>query len=213
MSTYESRWDYDAQDGDQGELFARWAADGLKSGASLEVKTDRASWASGKVYIEFECFVSGQWMPSGVHEKHTQAELWAHVIVGPMVLFAPTEYVRWVARKHGERKEMPKSRSSHPTRGYVIKIPKFAAELVQVALTWANDDDHPSLYAGEDDPAAPFGRDARGIPVAPYGYTKDRKVRLNPGGRRANQPVAPALWGEPGASRTDEKPYEPLWGG
>ena len=211
MSSYESRWDYDSQDGDQGELFARWAANGLKSGTSLEVKTDRESWGSGKVYIEFECLVSGQWTPSGIDARHTKAEVWAHVIVGPIVIFAPTEFVRWVARKHGQKKEMPRKKSSHPTRGYIIPIPVFIAALIGIAQGWAADDDRPSLYIGQDDPAAPFGRDARGIPVAPYGYTKDRKVRLNPGGRRAAESVAPALWGEPGASRVDG--YEPAWAG
>lgn len=209
MTSYEARWDYDSQDGDQGELFARWAASGLKSGASLEVKSDRESWVTSNVYIEFECFVSGQWVPSGIHEKHTQADLWAHVIVGPIVIFAPTEYVRWVAREEGRWKEMPKGKSSHPTRGYVIQITKFVAALIGVAK--ANDDGHLSLYLANDDPVAPFGRDAKGIPIAPYGYTKDRKVRRNPGGKRAREPVPPALWGEPGASRADG--YEPTWAG
>lgn len=209
MTVYEKQWDFTKQDGDQGELFARWAANGLKSGASLEVKNDCESWVSGNVYIEYECFKSGQWVASGIDARHTQAELWAHVIIGPIVIFAPAEFVRWVARKHGQQKEMPKSKSSHPTRGYLIPIPAFIAALIGTARSWANDDERPSLYTENDDPAAPFGRDARGIPVAPYGYTKDRRVRLNPGGRRAGRPVAPALWGEPGASRDDG--YEPAW--
>ena len=209
MTGYEKRWEFTSQDGDQGELSARWAADGLRSGASLEVKNDCASWQTGNAFIEFECFVSGQWMPSGVHEKHTQAELWAHVVLGPMVLFAPTEYVRWVAKRYGQLKEMPKTRSSHPTRGYILASPQFVAALVGVARSAAGDTDRPAFPILTDDATAPFGRDGRGIPAAPYGYTKDRRVRLNPGGPRVGEPVPPAFWGEPGASRADG--YEPTW--
>ena len=206
---YEARWDYDAQDGDQGELFARWAADGLKSGASLEIKNDMASWRTGNVFIEFECFVSGQWMPSGIHELKTQAHIWAHITVGPMVIFAPTEYVRWVALTHGEFREMGKTKSSHPTRGYILPVPKFTSALVDIARgqTAAAAAAVPDLCA--TDPEAPYGRDHKGIPVAPWGYTKARKVKLNPGGRQADKPIPAALWGEPGASRSDG--YEPTW--
>jgi hypothetical protein len=206
-SGYERRWDYTSENGDQGELFARWAANGLRSGASLEIKNDRESWATGNVYIEYQCLVSGQWMPSGIDARHTEAEIWAHVIVGPIVIFAPTEYVRWVAEKEGEFKELTEGRN--PTRGYVIAIPRFVAALVGTAKRWARDDGLPPLRPVPADPAAPFGRDAKGLPVAPYGYTKDREVRLNPGGKRACEPVPPALWGEPGASRADN--YDPAW--
>ena len=100
----ERRWDYTAERGDQGELFARWAANGLRSGASLEVKTDDASWRTGNVYIEYECFISGHWVASGIDHRHTKAEIWAHIIVGPIIIFAPTDYVRWVAEHEGERR-------------------------------------------------------------------------------------------------------------
>ena len=205
---YEARWDYDSQDGDQGELFARWAADGLRSGASIEVKNDLASWRTGNVFIEFECFVSGVWKPSGIHEEHTQAGIWAHITVGPMVIFAPTEYVRWVALRYGELREMPKTKSSHPTRGRILSIPKFTASLVNVAKAQVGEAEVPPDLCAAD-PEAPYGRDHQGIPVAPYGYTKDRKVRRNPGGWQAHKAIQPALWGEPGASRADG--YEPRW--
>lgn len=210
MTSYDEMkvWDFTHQDGDQGELFARWAADGLKSGASLEVKTDIESWRTGNVYIEFECDVSG-WTPSGISASHTKAEIWAQVVVGPMVLFAPTEYVRWVAKKYGKVKELPRTRSTHPTRGYVIPIPQFVAAIIGIAQSLAGDGNRSPEFPPPADPVAPFGRDARGLPVAPFQYTKDRRVRLNPGGRRVGEPVPPALWGEPGANRDDG--YEPEW--
>jgi hypothetical protein len=205
---YERRWDFTAAQGDQGELFARWAADGLRSGASLEVKTDNASWQTGNVYIEYECLVSGQWVASGIDAKHTQSEVWAHVVVGPTVIFAPTEYVRYVAKQQG--KPMRLDEGSHPTRGYVVPIPAFVAALVGTARSHAADSGRSQPFLLTDDPAAPFGRDANGVIVAPYGYTKDRRVRLQPGGRRvATEAPPPALWGEPGAGRQDG--YEPPW--
>jgi len=207
-SGYKREWDFEAQAGDQGELFARWAANGLRSGASLEVKTDKESWATGNIYIEYECRVSGQWVPSGIDAKHTRAELWAYVTVGPIVIFAPTEYVRWVASRVGKPREL--TEGTHPTRGYVIPIPQFVAALVGTARNWANDDGRPTLHPLQDDPVAPFGRDGNGLPVAPYGHTKDRKVRLQPGGRRmSGEPIPPSLWGEPGARNSDG--YEPPW--
>lgn len=209
---YEKRWDETSRDGDQGELFARWAANGLRSGASMEVKTDNVSWRTGRVFIEFECKVSGQWMPSGIDPRHTQAELWAHIIVGPVVLFAPTEYVRWVAKKYGEVIELPKARSTHPTRGYVMPIADFIEALVGIPASQVNGNGCPSPLLARDDPEAPFGRDRQGIPVTLFGYTKDRRVRLNPGGKRAGEPISlemTPLWGDPGMTRDDG--YDPQW--
>lgn len=204
---YERRWDFTAAEGDQGELFARWAEKGLRSGASLEVKTDNASWQTGNVYIEYECRVSGQWVPSGIDARHTRAEIWAQVIVGPAVIFAPTEYVRWVAEHEGQRRELLEG--GNPTRGYVIPIPRFMASLVRVARNWADGDGQPPVQSPTD-PAAPFGRDGNGMPVALHGYTRDGRVRLTPSGRRvASEPIAPTLWGQPGATRQDG--YEPPW--
>lgn len=209
---YEKRWDETARDGDQGELFARWAANGLRSGASVEVKTDNASWQTGRIFIEFECKVSGQWVPSGIDPRHTRAEIWAHVIVGPVVLFAPIEYVRWVAEKHGQVKELPKRRSTHPTRGYVMPIADFVEALVGIPASRVTDNGYPPPLLATNDPQAPLGRDARGIPAAPHGYTKDRRVRLNPGGKRVGEPIAfemTELWGDPGMSR--DEGYDPQW--
>ena len=120
---YERRWDITAREGYQGELFAQWAIEAIRSGASVEVKTDLESWQTGKVYIEFECRVSGQWVASGIDE--------AHIVAGPMVLFAPVEYVRQVALKYGKPREC--KRSSHPTRGRTVPIPQFTAALVHEA--------------------------------------------------------------------------------
>lgn len=209
---YLKEWDEAWEEGDQGELFARWAYNGLRSGAAMEIKTDNRSWQTGNMFIEFECWVCGRWDPSGIDARHTKAEIWAFVIAGPCVLFAPTEYVRWVAKKIGKVKELPKARSKHPTRGYVVPIADFMEALIGIPASQAGDNGYPSPVLAADDPQAPLGRDARGIPVAPWRYTKDRRVRLNPGGRRVGEPIAfevTPLWGEPGMTRDDG--YDPPW--
>ncbi len=214
MSGKELRWDKQADDGHQGELFAIWAADGLRSGASLEIKTDAASWATGNVYIERECRISGQWVPSGIDHRSTQSELWAHVIVGPIIVFAPTAFVRKVAEQYGKPRELEGSKTANPTRGQVIRIEQFIAALIRTGRAWTASDGEPPLRLTSHDPAAPFGRDGDGAPVAPFGYTRDRRVRLQPGGRRAGGEPVPdglPLWGEPGKSRWDEPPHEPSW--
>jgi hypothetical protein len=178
---YERRWDITSEEGHQGVLFAQWAKEAITSGASVEVKTDLESWRTGNVYIEFECWVSGRWEHSGIDERHTQSVLWAHLVVGPMVLYAPTEYVRWVALKYGKPRECP--RGSNPTRGRVMPIPQFMAALVSVAASRvAAVPDAPKLNRAE-----PFGRASDGSLFAPFGLNKDGGVRLRPGGRRAKQ--------------------------
>lgn len=176
---YEPRWDVDYADGYQCELFTQWAMDAIREGASAEIKSDRASWRTGNVYVEFECQVSGQWVPSGIDERHTEAALWCHLVVGPMVLFAPTAFVRWVATKYGT--ELACMRGSHPTRGRVMSIPQFVAAVIALGRQWATGD-VPEIPA--PDPLAPFGRDRDGMILAPYGINKDGRVRLQPGGRR-----------------------------
>lgn len=209
---YRKEWDETWLDGDQGELFARWAQNGIRSGATVEVKTDNVSWQTGNVFIEFECKICGQWVASGIDARHTQAELWAHVIVGPVILFAPTEYVRWVAEKQGSVIELPKARSRNPTRGYVMGIPDFVKALVGIPASRVCDNGYPSPVLAVNDPQAPLGRDLRGIPAAPYGYTKDRRVKLNPGGKRVGEPIMlemTPLWGDEGMMREDG--YDPQW--
>ena len=117
---YEPRFDIDEADGHQGELFAEWAMKAIITGASVEIKTDRASWTTGNIFIEQQCRVSGQWVPSGIDARHTKAAIWAHLFVGPVVLYAPTKFVRYVADKHGKPRECRDG--SNPTRGKVLPI-------------------------------------------------------------------------------------------
>lgn len=194
----EPRWDVDFADGYAGELFAQWARDAIRAGASIEVKTDRESWVTGNIFIERQCRVSGQWVASGVDAQHTKSLLWAHIIAGPVVVFAPTAFVRRVAEKYG--KPAACSSGSHPTRGVAIPIPQFVAALVSTAKAWAVGGGEPPLPGTEADPAAPFGRSPDGDPVMPWGPKQDGSARLQPGGRRAGRTERDGLWPEDGAA-------------
>lgn len=123
---YVPDFDIDAAVGGQGALFVATAMDAILDGESAEIKTDEASWRTGNVYIELECWISGQWAPSGVNRR---AALWCHVVANGMVIFAPREQVKAVALKYGKPREC--LRGSHPTRGLTVPIPQFTAALVR----------------------------------------------------------------------------------
>jgi hypothetical protein len=188
---YEPRFDMDEADGHQGELFVEWAMKAILTGASVEIKTDRKSWTTGNLYIEQQCRVSGQWVGSGIDDGHTKSAIWAHLVVGPTVLFAPTAFVRYVAERHGRPLECREG--SNPTRGKVLPIGQFVDLLAQLGRKWADDGGRSSLGAGADRDA-PFGRKADGSPVAPYRFNRDGSVRLQPGGRRAGRARPAGLW-------------------
>jgi hypothetical protein len=123
---YVPDFDIDAAVGAQGVLFVATAMDAIEHLESAEVKTDEASLRTGNVYIELECWKSGQWVPSGANR---QAVIWAHVVASGLVIFAPREQVRAVALKYGKPREC--MRGSNPTRGRTIPIPQFTAALVR----------------------------------------------------------------------------------
>ena len=193
---YEPRFDIDEADGHQGELFVEWAMKAILTGASVEIKTDRESWRTGNLYIEQECRVSGHWGPSGIDGFHTKSAVWAHLVVGPQVIFAPTAFVRLVAEKYGKPREC--SSGSHPTRGKVLPIGQFVTLIARVARGWAAEGNPP--LAAVTDESAPFGRAPDGRALAPWGRRKDGGACLQPGGRRADKRSPDGLWQEDGAA-------------
>lgn len=117
---YEPRFDIDAAVGHQGELFTQNIAAGLADG-SVEVKTDERAVATGNVYVEYACYRRGEWRPSGV--QTTQAEFWAFVVGGRVLVSAPVADIRRAAQiafKTGRKREC--KRGSNPTRGVVIPL-------------------------------------------------------------------------------------------
>ena len=199
-SGYEPRWDRDFADGYAGELFTQWAEEAIREGAAVEVKTDRESWTTGNVYIEERCWKSGQWVPSGIDAVHTKSLLWAHIVAGPIVIFAPTAFVKRAAERYGKPCECRDG--GNPTKGKRLPIQQFTAALVGIAKAWATPGiGEPVVLPGEgSDPEAPFGRDFRNQPLAPWGHNKDGRVRLVPGGRRAERRSPDGLWPADGAA-------------
>lgn len=147
---YEPEWDIDQEVGRQGELYVARVVDSLKSGAAVEVKTDEAAQKWGNAYIEYQCRYRGEWRPSGI--SVTTADVWC-VVIGELVLAAPTERVREVARHlwrfPSYRREL--KRGSHPTRGVVIPF----GELVRLLAYGPPDIEQTRIETPRVRPAAP----------------------------------------------------------
>lgn len=127
---YEPNWDIDLAIGRQGELYVARIVDALREGASIEVKTDDAAVKWGRVYLEYECLYNGGFRPSGI--ATTNAELWATVLAGDVVVIAPTWRYKQAARAAwhypGLRKRLTKG--SHPTGGIVIPLDSLLRNLM-----------------------------------------------------------------------------------
>lgn len=130
-SGYEPNFDIDAAVGRQGELLCSDIAAGIRDG-SVEVKTDERALATGRVYVEYECFRLGEWRPSGI--QTTSAEFWAIALGSPasVLVALPVDNMRRVARAAyaaGYRAET--KRGTHPTKGALVPL--------NTLLLWALD--------------------------------------------------------------------------
>ena len=127
---YEPSFDIDLEVGRQGELYVVDVAQMLADGTGrVEVKVDEQAARTGNVYVEYQCLRGGEWRPSGI--ATTSAHLWAFVIAGRVMVVAPTECVRSVARSHFPSRRKQMDRGSHPTRGLVIPTQTFIHEVIQ----------------------------------------------------------------------------------
>lgn len=128
---YQPEWDIDLAIGKQGEMLVHGIADALRDGSSIEVKTDEAAAKWGRVYVEYECLKASGWAKSGI--AATEAELWAVVLGGDVVVIAPTwrwknaVRARWRANPFW-RKEL--KRGSHPTKGVVLPLVDLLSDLM-----------------------------------------------------------------------------------
>lgn len=133
---YEPRFDLDLALGQQGELFVANIAEMLGRGSGeVEVKTDAQTARTGNVYIEYECMIRGTYRPSGI--ATTQAKIWAFVLPANVLLAAPVENVKAVARNHYPARKRECKRGSHPTRGVAIQVGVFVRDLYQFELQLA----------------------------------------------------------------------------
>ncbi len=132
---YEPRFDIDMAVGRQGEMFVARITEAIKSGASIETKTDAAASKWGRVYLEYECMYGGEYRKSGI--AATDAELWATVLEGDVLIVAPTWRFRYAANKAYKSKPLRRElkRGSHPTRGVVIPIAALIDWLMEAPPT------------------------------------------------------------------------------
>jgi len=126
---YEPDFDVDIEFGAQGELYVMGIINELKSG-SVEVKNDAMASKFRNVYIECSCERRDGWHRSGI--RTTGADFWAHILAGEVVVIAPTERWRNLAKRHwgdpNYERDMP--RGSHPTRGLVFPLSRLLTELM-----------------------------------------------------------------------------------
>lgn len=130
---YQPNWDLDLAVGKQGELFVTDICNMLQAGTGqVEIKTDQKIAHTGNVYIEYECRYQGVWKKSGI--ATTPALIWAFVLPANVLIAAPVESVRAVARRHHKQyfRECPKG--DHPTKGVALPVGLFVQELYRYEL-------------------------------------------------------------------------------
>lgn len=134
---YEPNFDIDAAVGRQGELLFTRISEAIKE-ASAEVKTDKMSMRTKRVYLEYECMGrDGMWRPSGI--QTTSSELWVYALGDSpsIAVVLPTWMIRDVGRRayrEGLAKECVIG--SNPTKGVVIPLDRL--------LLWAMELDSPT---------------------------------------------------------------------
>ena len=124
-------WDIDWEIGTNGELFVVDLIQSLKDGARVETKTDMWAAKSGNLYIEYSCRYFGEYKPSGI--SVTKAEVWALVLATEVVVFAPVDRLKAVARYYyviGRRKPGG-MKGSHPTWGVLIPMQSLLRDLTR----------------------------------------------------------------------------------
>lgn len=130
-------WDIDYRIGHQGELFIARVIDSMDDGARFEVKNDQLAATTGNFYLEYDCFVSGQWVPSGFARKTPDSsELVTLIVADTVVVTAPRGLVAAVARKYFADPACRKrggGNGSNPTHGVLVPIGSLVSELVAAA--------------------------------------------------------------------------------
>ena len=128
-------FDIDYRIGYQGELFIAAVADSMRDGARFEVKNDVRAAGTGNFYLEYECRVSGQWVPSGFARFTPNSSELVTLIVGNLVaVTAPRQLIMDVARKYWQDPENRRSgglTGSNPTKGVVVPIGQLVSELAE----------------------------------------------------------------------------------
>lgn len=130
-------WDIDYTIGHQGELFVASVIDSMADGCRFEVKNDQRAAVTGNFYLEYECRISGQYVPSGFARiTPDSSELVSLIVADSVVITAPRELVVAVARKYYQDPANRKSGArdgGNPTHGVIVPFGELIAELMQAA--------------------------------------------------------------------------------
>jgi hypothetical protein len=133
----QPNFDLDYRIGYQGELWIARVADSMTDGARFEVKNDVRAAGTGNFYLEYECRISGQWVPSGFARITPDSSELVSLIVGnSVVVTAPRDLIVEVARKYWQdpaNRRMGGMDGSNPTKGVVIPIGALVPELAAAA--------------------------------------------------------------------------------
>ena len=138
VTGYNPDFDLQYAPGHQGELFVADTWTSFLDGARIEVKTDLKTARTGNVFLEYDCWKSGLWTPSGICRNTGEtAELMAVVPYRTVAIIAPQRWVRSVAfayRESNPGSDRPgATEDRNPTHGIVIPIATFVASLHETA--------------------------------------------------------------------------------
>ena len=143
---YEPRFDIDAEVGHQGEIVVADLIEALKSGASVQIKTDERFSQTGNLYIEYQCIKGGRWVADGI--ATTECDLWCQVLGAEKgnagILVFEVEQLRRACRmlrNDGYKKQC--GRGSHPTRGVCASVQMVASYYRAAAPVEAKQEESP----------------------------------------------------------------------
>ena len=115
--------------GQEGEAYVKDMLRGVfdSSDVTVEVKRDARALGTGNVYLEYSQLPQGHppWRKSGL--AITEASYFA-VVIGNMIIIAPTDAWKWVGNQSGVKRE---TGGDNPTRGVCVplgNLPKRLSE-------------------------------------------------------------------------------------
>jgi len=107
------RWDLKV-----GQLEEKWLADLLQS-KTLEVKRDFRASQTGRVFVEFFC----RGKPSGI--STTEADHWAFILDGGVVIMMPTDRLKELVAEAREKNRVVSGGDNNMSQGALIKLERL----------------------------------------------------------------------------------------
>lgn len=101
-----------------GQLEEKWLAELLQS-KTLEVKRDFKASQTGRVFVEFFC----RGKPSGV--ATTEADHWAFIMDGGIVIILPTERLKELVEEAKEKGKTVSGGDSNVSQGALINLERL----------------------------------------------------------------------------------------